>query len=381
MGNLKIFEQETQYGPDDVGFIPEKVRVLDNHLMKLIEDKRLQGAGYLLSKGNKIFVHKSMGKLRWDDDRSEFMPDSIWNLASITKLFTAAAILQLVENGQVRIDQPLMEIMDEFNHPLFNSITIFHLLTHTSDLCPDPGAYFEPYPARRNWYNKKNWIEGLLSGHTRVEPGKEWRYSSAGFTLLGEIVSRVSGTRYDEYVVENILKPLGMNDTFFEIPEDKLSRACLSDGVTEEKIKKWMDEYRNRPDWAPPKAGGGLASTLDDLQKFANMIINKGQYNGNRILSRKTVERMTRNQLKGVMDNCWENVNFEKAYGLGIKVHENNFLLTPGTVSHEGAGLSALYIDPEEKFVFAMFGPLYKGVEWEARAIFNSLNIVWSGLE
>ncbi|MFW6377664.1 MAG: serine hydrolase domain-containing protein [bacterium] len=377
---VNINEKKTGIQVSELGFISENIIRLDQHFQGLIDKKILQCAGYLLSKDGKIFAHKSMGYLRTNDKKKEMMPDSIRRIASITKLFTATAIMQLVEKGLLRIDQTVRTILEEFDHPLFESVSIFHLLTHTSGLHPDPGAYFEPYPDTWDWYEKENWIEEILRGHTRVDPGKEWSYSSACFIILGEIIRRISGIKYEQYVKENILDPLGMEDSFFYVPEDKISRICLTNDETEEDIRKWMKEYKSRPDGSPSGAGGGMFSTLEDLNKYANMILNNGEYNGNRILSRKSVERMTRNQLDGVLDYCWENNGVERSYGLGFRVQKDFLLITPGTVSHEGAGLSALYIDRQEKLAYVMFGPLYKGVEWDDKAVFNPINIVWSGL-
>ena len=380
MGKLRIYEQEIEARPDELGFIPQKIAELDRHYTELIEEKRLQGAAYLLSRDKQVFAHKAMGKLRPGDRAEDFRPDSIMRIASITKLFTATAVMQLVDRGVIRVEQFVKELLEEFDHPLFEKITLFHLLTHTSDICPDPGSYFEPYPVGWGRFDNENWVEEVLRGHTRVEPGKEWSYSSAGFILLGEIISRVSGLRYEEYVRENILKPLEMEDSFFEVPEDKISRICLFGDISEEEALKWVEEFKNRPEYSPPASGGGMFSTLSDLQHFASMILNKGQYKDKRILSRKSVETMTRNHLNGIRDYCWDNYGAIRTYGLGFRVQSDFLLLTPGSVSHEGSGLSAFYIDPEEKLVFIIFGPLYKGVDWETRAICNAINIAWSGL-
>ncbi|MFP4016488.1 MAG: serine hydrolase domain-containing protein [Halanaerobiales bacterium] len=389
MSKLKIHKKKTDYAAEDVSYLAEKLEVLDNHFQNLIADKRLQAASYLISRYDKVFVHKSMGKLRPDeDDDRDLQPDSIRRIASVTKLFTAVAIMQLVEKGLIRIDQPVCEILEEFDKPLFNKITIGHLLTHTSDLCPDPGTYFEPYPDNWSWFDNEEWIKEVLRGKTRVESGKEWAYSSTGFAILGEIVSRKSDMEYEDYVIENITGPLGMIDTVFGLNVDlddmeavkrKLERVCLNFKLTEKDLEEWIEREKSRPDWAAPRAGGGLFSTLEDLQKFGQMLLNKGIYNGEQIISRKAVEAMTRNHLKDVKDYCWGTDGVEKEYGLGFRIHSNFHLLSPGTFSHEGAGLCGLFVDPVEELVFTFFCPLV-GDEWVNEAVNNSLNIVWSGI-
>lgn len=377
----EIHMKRTETKPEQVDFFPDQLKLLNKHFQELMEGEKLQGAGYLLARGGKIFAHRALGKLRPVDSSRSLLPDSLMRIASMTKLFTAVAVMQLVERGQIRSDQPVSEIIDEFDHSLFDSITIFHLLTHTSDLRPDPGVYFEPYPETWEWTKKENWIQELLRGHTRVEPGKEWRYSSAGFLLLGEIVSRVSGKSYEEFVRGNIFEPLGLEDTHFIVPEDKLPRVCANYCETDEELREKIAEWNKRDDGAPPGSTGAIYSTLGDMYKFGQMILNNGMYKGERILSRKSVERMTRNQLEGVIDNCWENEDVERDYGLGFRVQNNFLLLTPGSISHEGAGLSALYLDPEEELVFVLFAPLKQGIDFEARAVFHPINIVWAGLK
>ncbi len=382
MEEINIFEGTTDNAPQKLNYLPGTMEILDTHLGKLISEEKLQGAGYLIARKNQVIGHRSMGYLRPQTEDRNLRTDSIMRIASITKLFTATAIMQLVEKGFIRVEQPVCEIIDEFSPALFNKITIFHLLTHTSDLKPDPGAYFEPYPEKMDWWENEDWIKDILRGHTHIDPGKEWRYCSAGYAILGEIVARASGQSFEEYVRENIFAPLEMKDTyFFTVPEDKIHRVCSREEETDQAIKEKMEDLKNRPEWATPGSAGSMYTTLTDLNKFATMIQNKGKFKDRRVLSRKSVETMTRNQLQGVADNCWENEDVERSYGLGFRVQSDFLLLTPGSVSHEGAGLSALYLDPAEELTFILFGPLNRELDFEARAVFNTINIVWSGLE
>lgn len=373
---LTISERNFSHKPEELGYLPSQLEVLDGHLQNLIGRKRLQAAGYLISKDGKVFVHKSMGRLRYNDENREFAPDTIRRVASVTKLFVATSILQLIERGIIRLDQPVAEIIPEFQNPMFEKVSIFHLLTHTSGVRPDPGVFFEPYPRKWDWFESKEWVKELLSDFRAVEIGKEWRYSSSGFTILAEIVSRKSGIHFEKYVINNITKPLGMNDTFFDVPDELEKRVCF----TVKWEEKWFHEERGIPDWAPPRGGGGLFSTLGDLQKFGQMLVNKGTLDGVHILSRKTVEAMTRNQTRGIKNYCWGAGGSEMEYGLGMNVYSNNTFLSPGSFSHEGSGLCGLYMDPVENVVFAYICPLVEGVDWEPEAVLNLRNIVWAGI-
>ena len=365
---------EVLKNPEEAGFRSSQLDVLDNHIKTLINDQKIQAGAYIISKNDRIIAHKSIGFLRYNEERP-FLPDTVRRVASVTKIFVAASILQLVEQGKIRLDQSVSEIIDEFKDPMFQKITIFHLLTHTSGIRPDPGVFFEPYPV--NWFSgNKDWIKGILTDYLAIEPGKEWRYSSAGFTILAEIVTRVSGLHFEKYVLENITKPLGMKDTFFDIPDGYLDRICMTNEYEIERYSK-KQEY---PDWAPPRGGGGLFSALSDLRIMGQMLVNKGTYNGVSILSRKTVEAMTRNHTKGCKNYLWGAGGTEMEYGLGMNVYSNNTFLSPGSFSHEGAGLCGLYMDPVENVVLTYICPLCEGLGWEAKAVINLRNIVWSGI-
>ncbi len=376
-GEINVIARETGVTPESVGYLSSTIQELDNHLKKLIAEDKLQCAGYLLARHGKTFALRSMGPLRYNEDRP-FLPDSIRRIASITKVFVAVAIMQLVERGLLRLDQAVAEIIPEFDKPGLNAITVFHLLTHTSGLRPDPGAFFEPYPNDYSWLRKKSWIKSALTGPQAVEPGKEWRYSSTGFMLLGEIVTRISGVHVETYIMENITRPLKMNETFFDVPDALEERVCFAN--------KWEYEWyrrgkaKPRPPWAAPRTGGGLFQTMEDLARLGQMLLNKGTLDGKRVLARKTVEAMTRNHLQGVKNYCWGAGGTEMEYGLGFNVYSNNTFLSPGSFSHEGSGLCGLYLDPVEELVFVYFCPLNEKYGWLAEAVINLRNIAWSGL-
>jgi len=167
-----------------------------------------------------------------------------------------------------------------------------------------------------------------------------------------------------------------MKDTMFDVHDELLDRVCLSS----ENDEKWFAERNDRPASDPPRGAGGLYSTMEDLQKFGQMMINKGSLNGVRILSRKTVESMTRNHLNGIKSYCWGSGGIEMEYGLGFHVYSNNTFLSPGSFCHEGAGVCGLYMDPVENFVFVYMCPLAEGVGWQAKAVINLRNVAWSGI-
>jgi len=362
--------------PEEVGYRLEKLKELDDLFIELIERKRLQCASYLLARNGKVFAHKSMGKLTYADDSSDFMPDSYRKIASITKIFVATSIMQLMERGKLYLYQAVKDIIEEFNCKYYDGITIYHLLTHSSGLSADAGYFVEPNP--REWwkFNKGgNWIKEILTGPPQCKPGEQWNYCTAGFYVLGEIISRLSGIHYTDYIVENILKPLGMNDTFFIPPEDASKNTCFTN-IHE---KEWYDSMSERK-FSPYMAGGGITSTLHDLFKFGQMMLNKGSYNGAYVLSRKSIELMSRNQLSpNTPAFYWgaEYKNFKMGLGAALFPRDES-ISSPDTFGHEGAGRSALFIDPLEQFIAVFMTPT--NLDWVPESVINPRNIMWSGL-
>jgi CubicO group peptidase (beta-lactamase class C family) len=336
----------------------------------------LQCASYLLARNGRIFATNAMGRLAgFDPDRGSMRIDSIRRVASITKIFTAVSIMQLVEQGKLYLGQPVKSLIPEFDTPMHGGITVFHLITHTSGLYTDAGFFQEPY--LKDWwtgYNGTDWIKAMLSGPIHGKPGEQWIYCNAGFNLLGEIVQRVSGMSFEQYVQMNIIEPLRMERTFFQVPEHLHGEVCLLSEHDENRLKRGKS-----PDDPLPPSVGSIYSTLHDLWKLGQMLLNKGQLNGVRILGAKTVEAMTRNQLKNVASHAWGFPTPSYYYGLGVKVSSGSELMSPGTFSHEGAGRCALYIDPVESFIAVYIVPTQEA--WLPESVVNTRFIIWSGIE
>jgi CubicO group peptidase (beta-lactamase class C family) len=379
MEDNMIHEGTVHTRPEDVRYNPEAIERLDKHFQRLITGKKIQCAGYLLARGGKIFALKSMGKLSGLQDKGDFKPDSIRRIASITKVFTATAIHKLLEEGKIWIHQPVSEIIEEFNTDLHKKITIFQLLTHTSGLASDPGTFFEPYPPDffRSDTTKENWIKHYLTGPLQFIPGTVWNYSSKGFMVLGEIIQRISGIPCTTYVEENILKPLGMTRSFFHVPHNLRDGVCV---VTEfDKQVLNPDDNERKKESTSWYAGGGLYSTLENLFRFGQMILNKGIFNNTRILGKNTVAAATKNYLTNIPCYNWDSGERDKHYGLGWEIDKES-LLPRGVINHEGAGGSSLFIDFSNEFIMIHFAA-FPGNTWDNHAMFATRVIGWSGLE
>ncbi len=386
-----MINSETPFLPSDVGYNGERLNILNNHLLKMIDANELQGANYCLARDGKVFANAAMGKFSYLENEDRLMqPDTIQAIASITKLFCAAAIFKLVEDGKMRLDQTVGEFIDEFKAPPFDKINVAHLLTHTSGMVPDEGSFENKY-FKSPWafienmktINANTWIEAALSTGMRTKPGEEWAYCSFGYVILGEIISRVSGVFVNDYIIENITKPCEMNDTCFNLSLEQAKRHNIRDGRMEKQINAILagEKIDNGIRDKIPSTGGGLHSTALDLCKFGTMLLHKGTYNGKRILGRKTVEKMTTlYTTPEIKDYCWGAGGVTREYGLGPDMRNNLAnIYSKGTYFHEGYGACCLIIDPVEKLVAAWFVPVV-GEKWYAHGLYNVSTIMWSGL-
>jgi CubicO group peptidase (beta-lactamase class C family) len=385
-----MIRSDTPYLPADVNYDKERLTVLDKHFKKMIEKNEILSANYCLSRDGKIFANAAIGKLSYrEDDNRQLQTDTIQWIASITKLFCAVAIFKLAEDGMLRLDQTVGEIIDEFKEPPFNKMNIAHLLSHTSGMYSDPGSFENKY-FKSPWYfienmEGTNWIEAALSAGMYKKPGEEWAYCSFGYVILGEVITRVSGMFAHDYIVENIVKPCGLKDTGFTPTREQVLRMNVQNKRREERMLSFLNgEKQDDSIWSKiPSTGGGMFSTAYDLNKFGMMLLNNGTtYEGTRIIGRKAVEKMTSFYLKGdIKDYCWNAGGVPRLYGLGPDMRYNlTTFYTKGTYFHEGAGACCLIIDPFEKLVASWFVP-FTSYTWHAHALFNVAAIIWSGLK
>ncbi len=373
-----MHEGKTDCAPRDAGYDPRAVERLDELTLELIDKGTIQAACYLLARRGKIIAHKSAGKLTRAQDSPDYLPDSLRPVASLTKAFTAVGIWQLLERGKIYLHQQVREILKEFDTTMHEQIDIYQLLTHTSGMRTYPGAFLEPYVTEfDDKMDKDTWIKRTLAGPLQFKPGTTWNYCNFGFQFLAEIIARVSGLDYDVYMEENIIRPLKLKDTHFFVPESKKKRVCLA--------SDWNEWFLNRTrDQVPSPSflgAGGMYSTVPDMHRFGQMLLNGGELDGARIVGRKTVEAGTKAHIRDLISYNWHGHIFSDShlvrYGLGLEVDKHRFL-TDGTYDHEGAGGVLLYMDPQEEFVFA---GIYSSEDWHGESWVSPLAVAWGGIE
>ncbi|HET9826449.1 MAG TPA: serine hydrolase domain-containing protein, partial [Chitinophagaceae bacterium] len=377
----------TEASPAAVGMSAERLVRIDNLVKEYVDKKWIAGATVLVARNGKIVYYKGIG---YDDidKKTPMKRDAICRIASQTKAITSVAVMMLYEEGKILLTDPVSKYVPEFKSPKvlekFNAadttyttvpakreITIHDLLTHTSGI---DYAQIGSKEANAIYYkagvvggigvdkillaDKMNILGGLPLMH---QPGEKWTYG-LNSDLLGYVVEVVSGMSLDEFFRKKIFEPLGMKDTYFYLPREKQSRlATLYTEDSTKHIKKDGETYElngviyvNYPNMNGTyySGGGGLSSTAYDYGIFMQMLLNGGEYNGKRILSRSTVRMMTSNQI-GDID--FGNQKFGLGFGIATDKSVVNSPVSPGTFSWGGMFSSSYWIDPKEKIVAQLF--------------------------
>ena len=402
---MQYTKGEVECTPDSVGYDKSRIDVLNGHFQKLVDENEIYCATYCVSRDGKVFAHGGIGYKTYKKDPSLLVsPTDIHYIASVTKVFTGVAIMKLVEDGITRLDVTVGEILPQFDSPPFNGITLFHLLTHTSGMHADGGCFPNKHNQGGYWRfiklayeaqkkgksNKKSgkpekfdWIAAALKHGVCMETDKQWMYCSFGFAILGEIIEKLTGVHAHNYIEDNICKPLGLVNTVFTTPQENAKRWIIQNKQVERDINKILagkPEKREQPWSGIPSTGGGLESTVWEMVRFGNAMLYNGTFDGVRILGKKAVEKMT--DLAISKPNfCWGSGGGLRNYGIGFDRRNGaEFVVSKTTYMHEGSGASALYIDPEEKLVAAWISPFVDQENWCTKAMYNTLNIIWSGI-
>lgn len=269
------------------------------------------------------------------DQRVPMRRDTIVDLASLTKVFTATAVMQQVEAGRVDLDAPVARYIPEFAQHGKGDIVVRQLLTHTSGL----PAWLALY---QNWDTPEERTEAVYAAEPEAPPGSEYIYSDLGYITLGKLVEEVTGKRLDEVVEGAIAAPLGMDDTMFTPPESLRPRVAATEYQPWTGRGMVRGSVHDENAWSLGGVAGhaGLFSTARDLAVFAQTLLNGGVYDGVRILEQDTVRAMLRD---------WNAELPGRAHGLGFDLGQRWFmdaLTSPVTFGHTGFTGTSLVVDP-----------------------------------
>jgi len=380
--------------PETVGLSGERLMRLESVLNLYVEKKQIAGAVALVARKGKVAYLKSAG-LQDVEKKTPVQNNTIFRIASMTKPVTSVAVMILYEEGRFMLNDPVSKYLPEFKDmmvlnperstngqaqadslvPAKRLITIRHLLSHTSGL-----TYH--WNDKLGEIYKKAGIAGGLGLHNETiaenmkklaklpllfHPGDKWEYGLS-VDVLGYLVETVSGKSLNDFFKERIFAPLKMNDTHFFLPPEKVARLAtvyqysaekgmsrLPDAATTTGSLEFSPAY---PYSGPQKfysGGAGLCATISDYARFAQMLLNGGELEGVRILSRKSVELMTADFAGGLNPNN----GFGLGFGIRRALPEGGELGSAGAYGWSGFWNTQFLIDPREQMVTLVFTQLY----------------------
>ena len=378
--------------PEAVGLSTERLSRVDKVMEKYVAQQQIAGGVTLLARHGKIAHLGTYGMMDVEAGKP-MTPDTIFPIASMTKPITSVAVMMLYEEGHFRLHEPVSRFIPAFKEmhvlppedaedsaspvPATRQITIWNLLTHTSGLTYHWNERLGPQ------YNAVGITHGLLQDESTLaekmkvlatipllhQPGEKVEYGLS-IDVLGYLVEVVSGMPFNEFLAERIFKPLGMTDTHFFIPEAKRERLATvyertGGGPIMRKSKEptvngsviYSTDYPYNGPQTYFSGGAGLVSTASDYARFTQMMLNGGELDGVRLLSRKTVEFMTMDQLA--------NMDLGSGFGLGFSiVRDASNLRDIGSVGAYGGGgffFTSFFIDPQEQMLGLFMCQLHPG--------------------
>ena len=385
----------TEAAPAAGGFSAARLARLDSGMKAWVSQKWVNGSAVLIARHGKIVFYKAQG-YNDPDTKAPLDKNGIFRIASQTKAITVTAVMMLWEQGLFSLDDPVSKFIPSFANekvlatfnpkdttyttvPANRPITIRDLLTHTSGIgYPAIGT-----PAEIAIYQKANLTGGvgtkgqtLADAMTRLgsqplffQPGTQWKYG-LNMDLLGYLIEKWSGMTLEEFFTKRIFNPLGMKDTYFNLPASKGSRLVnFFQGDSTGTIKKQGAVFGGALDMNYPlqktgyfSGGGGLCSTLHDYAVLLQMFLNNGEYNGVRLLSRNTVRMITMNQIGDLHPTIGDNAG-ENKFGFGFYIiSEQGSRSTPsqaGAYSWGGVFSTSYWVDPKEDMIVLIYRQMW----------------------
>ena len=377
--------------PEDVGLSSRQLARIDGWMDKLVADGKLPGVTVQVSRRGQLAYARSSG-LANIATGAPMLPDTIVRIYSMTKPLTSLAVMMLYEAGLFQLDDPISRFIPSFKAmrvatggqrgkvdtvPARREITVRDLLTHTSGLTygfmqatlvdglyRDGGIDFGSGDC-----SLAEMVDRVAALPLLAQPGAEWNYSVAT-DVLGQLVAAASGQDFAEFLQDRIITPLGMADTWFQLPESDRARFAANYARGPDGKLALIDDPDTSAYLKPrplASGGGGLVSTAPDYMRFCQFMLNKGELEGERLVGRKTVELMTANHLGGDMaamgmprfsEASYEGIGFGLGFSVMLDPAKAQILGTPGEYAWGGAASTAFWCDPAEELAVVMLTQL-----------------------
>ncbi len=369
---------------------------LDEQLSAAVARGDVPGLVVIAATRDRILYQGVFGKAEVGHERP-MTADAIFRIASMTKAVTSVAAMQLYEQGRFALDDPAekylpelaqLTVFESFDNasgeykvrPAAKKVTIRHLLTHTSGL-----GYGFTSPIVRDFKPRDG--EKYEAGPLLFEPGTQWLYGTS-VDWVGRLVETLSGKNLEEYFRERIFAPLGMSDTFYNVPDNKQARLVTAHRRQNGRADAPLTEQPNQPQRPATtfSGGGGLSSTASDYLRFERMILNGGTLDGVRMLSADTVALMTRNQIGEVGVRAVKTAQPERSmdftfisdgkdkWGLGFLLTTSHVAgkRSAGSLSWGGINNTYFWIDPARGIAGVAMMQLLPFADTKALAIYDT---------
>ena len=361
--------------PETVGMSSERLARVDEYFQRFIDDNQIAGAVALVARHGKVVHHSAVG---WKHKEANLpmTTDAIFTMMSMTKPIVSAGLMMLFEEGRFRLDDPIADWIPEYaDHMVIERegpsqrrvvearpVTIRHVLTHTSGLTLNPNNAGLSEADRRHVTNDGEPIATIGERVARAaripgafHPGDYWQYGSST-DYVAVLVEKISGMPIDAFLKERIFEPLGMEDTFYNVPREKVARvaAVYRGGRDGQLMLTRAPEFREPTTYFPGVAG--LNGTSADYFRFAQMIANGGELDGVRLLGRMTVDLMISSHTAD-KDIYIRGPGYGFGLGFGVLVDPTQSFdtLSPGSYGWGGAYGTLYWADPAEDLIGLMF--------------------------
>jgi len=360
--------------PEQVGLSSARLARIHMHMQSLVDQKKYAGILTAIARRGKLAYADCVGMM--DIAANKPMQfDAIFRIASMTKPITSVAAMMLYEEGRFQPRDPVSKFIPEFKdlevlkkvteqgmevEPAEREMTIRDLLCHTSGLSggfdPQNNSVDALY-LKENVRDPNGTLKDMIAKLARLplanHPGREWRYSLST-TVLGYLVQVISGMPFDIFLQKKIFEPLGMKDTGFHVPPEKQSQLAAMHGPMDRFTEAWVARYLKPATFFSGE--GGLVSTAPDYLRFSQMLLNRGELDGARLLSRKTIELMTTNHLAPELLPYRLRVPlFGLGFGLGFSVvmdiGQTAILGSVGSYGWGGWFNTRFWVDPKEELI------------------------------
>lgn len=387
--------------PRDLGFDPARLARIDAHLKaKYLDTGALPHSALLIGRGDEVAHLSLQGEARKGEALQQ---DAIFRIASMAKPITSIAFMQLVEEGKLALTDPVTSVIPEWKNlgvfvagggnvpfvsrPVREPMRVVDLLRHTAGLTYGfqertaiDAAYRKQKLEAFEGPDLEEFIRILADIPLQFDPGTSWNYSIAT-DILGAILQRVDDKPLDQVIAARVTQPLGMDDTHFQVPADKLHRLPDCYAFHPQQKMKLFDPGEGSAWGKPPRqlsGGGGMASTLADYHRFCRMLLNGGELDGARIIAPKTLELMTANHLPGGADLATlstalfsEAENAGVGFGLGFATTMDPakamMNCSAGDFFWGGMFSTAFFVDPQEDIIMIFMTQLMPSSTYPVR--------------